>query len=189
MWYWKVTNHWTLQKPLSAQKSNLTICVGSLCLQVVSMSIFWWKSAVRTVTWVSSSWTDPRLLTLCATGWWGRWDRPWMPSKSTAASELSSSPAVTERLLVREPSVFLACFFFFFSTPLWSKEITRSRSQWLVSVKLYFCVFQREPTLKRCRIEPSRSVTVGTSWLTGTECPRWRSLWLQLSTDLLWVPF
>lgn len=26
-------------------------------------------------------------------------------------------------------------------------------------------------TLRRCRTEPSRSVTVETSWLTGTECP------------------
>lgn len=46
---------------------------------------------------------------------------------------------------------------------------------------------QRVPTLKRCRIEPSRSVMVETSWLTGTECPQWRSLWLQPSMDLLYV--
>lgn len=37
-------------------------------------------------------------------------------------------------------------------------------------------VFQLEQILKRCRIEPSRSVFLETFWLTGTECPQQRNL-------------
>lgn len=44
-----------------------------------------------------------------------------------------------------------------------------------VKKKMDLCVdsrvLQRELTLRRCRTEPSRSVMVGTSWLTGTGCP------------------
>lgn len=50
-------------------------------------------------------------------------------------------------------------------------------------------VFQLEQILKRCRIEPSRSVFLETFWLTGTECPQRRNLWLLLSMGLLCVSF
>lgn len=50
-------------------------------------------------------------------------------------------------------------------------------------------VFQLEQILKRCRIKPSRSVFLETFWLTGTECPQRRNLWLLLSMGLLCVSF
>lgn len=102
------TNPW-----YKVHKSLIWPSVFSLFMQVVSMSIFWWRSEGRIATWASSSWTGPRLSTLCVTGWWRRWERPWMPSKLTATSELSSSPAVTEPLLVSEPSVFSVLVFVF----------------------------------------------------------------------------
>ena len=41
-----------------------------------------------------------------------------------------------------------------------------------ISRELNLCVFQREPTLKRCRTELSRRFSVKTSCHTGTECPQ-----------------
>lgn len=79
-------------------------------------------------------------------------------------------------------SIFYACVCF---SPLSSQEVSHNKHY----QQLNSCHFQRVQTLKRCRIEPSRSAMVATSWLTGTECPQWRSLSLQLSMDLLWVSY
>ncbi len=122
-WFWSLLvfhltvnlTHELCRNPLILSAQSLVWpSVFSLFTQVVIMSIFWWKSEGRIVTWVSSSWTGPRLSTLCVTGWWRRWDKPWMPSRLTATSELSSSPAVTEPLLVSEPSVFSVLVFVLF---------------------------------------------------------------------------
>ena len=80
-----------------------------LLLKVASMSTFWWKSEARTTTWVSFSWTGPRLSTLCVTGWWRRWDRHWTLLKPTQMLALLSSLAATEPSLVMNR----ICFLFF----------------------------------------------------------------------------
>lgn len=50
-----------------------------------------------------------------------------------------------------------------------------------------FFVFQLEQILRRCRIKPSRTVLLETSWVTGTEFPPRENLWLLLSMGLLCV--
>lgn len=64
-----------------------------------------------------------------------------------------------------------ACFSYFSSCKQ-QRECNKIFTEIYQSVKFNLCVSQREPTLKRCRIEPSRSAMVETSWLTGTECPQ-----------------
>lgn len=61
---------------------------------------------------------------------------------------------------------------FFLSLYLQISSFLKARKAVYVKLSLVWTFLQLEPTLKRCRIEPSRSVTVETSWLTGTECPQ-----------------
>lgn len=74
----------------------------------------------------------------------------------------------SERAFAGKGSFLLPIFFFMFSAENVIKSLQVQHNK--------LSVFQLEQILKRCSIEPSRSVFLETFWLTGTECPQRRNL-------------